>query len=539
MGLSWTITKYEFTAFINSYLKKGWGKAKAIFAGIITFIVVYISFSASLALFNSIRDTSPPLDVIPTFLGFFFLILLAVVLFSSFSAALYTMFLRSSMELLMSAPLPIKTVLKVKYLHIMLISSILPVAVGIPAVTGFFIAYDFSAISYVLILPVVVAVASLPVGMVMIATVLLMKFISAKRAKEAVGVVVAFFAALVYFFVNVQRGYGQASQIDFSRLAPSSEFLPTSWAAKAFIALYQGSPDFIFYLSMLLGAASLTAWVTLIISERLFFEGWAGTKVSKPGKRKGKGASVFWRLLKPLPQGARAIALKDIKSTPRDLQFWARMFFPLALVGVIVFNLLLGGDPMGEEYRFLVSLVVLGFVCQIFGANLLLPAVGNEGKAYWIIGGSALKSSEMLSGKLAAGYSLLAVILMLLSAGVGVLTGMAYDLVLLLVLLLLIVGLGTSSLALAVGGIFAEFESENPHRKVSLAGSIASLLLQGGYLIIAMLLISLPYVAEYLGKGTLLLYPASWLVVLVFTLLVSYFSIKSSGAILDKREIQF
>ena len=537
MGASLTILKYELISFLNSYLKTEWGLIKAVLIGIASFSIASISFIFSWLFFMGLKLSTKGVSIESSFLSIFFLIVFTFVILQGFSIALYTMFLQSNIIFLMKAPVSIGAIFKSKLVQNVALNSLIPFLFGIPAVLAYFISFNFPIIAYVLLFPVFFAVIVIPAGIIMVLITIIMRFISAKRAKEFLGLAGAFAGAMLYILINVSMPGRIALNFKSNMNILKTEFLPSSWASSLFSSLKYGSWNSILYAFLLFGTASVVVIISLRTMEKLFFQGWTESKVSTFKSKSSKKSSYLKRLYSFLPRPVRAIAIKDLKSMPRDIQFWSRMFFPLALMIIIIMNPGFSGKT--GEMQFFLDLLILGFAAMTFSNNLLTASVGSEGKAYWILHTSPVKPEAILKGKLSAGLLPLLTIIFIMASIIGFLSKLGWSQFALLIPVSWFLTFGISSISIGIGGAFANFESENPRKKVNFLGSIASMVLPGGYLIIAVILLASPYIARYFGKNIPVLYIISWGLLFLMTIFISYVSIKIGARTLGTREFNF
>jgi ABC-2 type transport system permease protein len=198
----------------------------------------------------------------------------------------------------------------------------------------------------------------------------------------------------------------------------------------------------------------------------------AGFTKSQEGRNSGGGRAGWHRigsgLLFWLPVTRREFILKDLRIFFRDATQWSQLILLAVLLIVYVFNIRSLPLFTGEKVPYvLVTLVVFlnqglgGFVLSAIAARFIFPSVSLEGRQLWLLRSSPLDLKAMLWSK----YWVGTLPLLILALGIGIVTNRILQappfMMLLSIITTVCYTLAVGALALGMGVLYPQFETEN------------------------------------------------------------------------------
>ncbi len=492
-------------------------------------------------------DITPLLYAIPSVVLFAALLLLV---FSSFSSVLNSLYLSGDMDMLLVTPVPMRAVFMVKFFdglltqYILLFALVAPILLGYGQASDFGLTYQLATLIVLLLLPL------LPAGLGALLVMAVVRIIPARRARDIVSVLGGLLGVGFYIIsqlapevaprlANVQTVNGLL-QLDVP-------LLPSAWAGRAMIAA--GSNDslpLLLYGGLFVGLSLGVFIGCLLLAERLYYIGWSNIAVQVGRVRKERKPKPDSSLLSRsrtwfsvLPVQSQAVFFKDWRVFPRDLRNVQRLIFPLALAGIWTFRLLNGSEdtgyfptPASGDSRLAAmniwgSVGITFFLCLTLANTISGAGISREGRAFWLLKLAPISSLHILLGKLALAFlpfPLVGTLFLLLVALVQQITPTS---ILSGWLLLMLMGLGSTCISLGLGALFPRLDWENPQQQTTLRAGCLSLLSYSVYIGLTMaVVIGLPFLADLLTTDTdtlavlrISLTLTGWGLALIFTLL--------------------
>lgn len=460
---------------------------------------------------NLPADITPVLQAIPSIALFGALILL---IFSSFSSVLSSLYLSGDMDMLLVTPVPMRAVFIVKFFgglltqYVLLFALLAPALLGYGQGMGYGWGYILMALLTLLLLPL------LPAGLGALLVMVIVRVIPARRARDIVSIlggllgvsfyVVSQFAPEVAPRIANVRSVGALLQLDLP-------LLPSAWAGRALVAAGEGTLlTLLAYGGPFILLSLVTFAICLMLAERLYYSGWSNMAVQggrvRASRRQRTGGSepalagtqsLVVRLFAfILPAQSHAVFYKDWRIFPRDLRNLQQLIFPLALAGIWTFRLLTGTQAAtdlppafdaGGGTRSLEGLGSAGiafFLCLTIANTIAGPGISREGRAFWLLKLAPISPLRILLGKLALAYlpfptigTLFLVLLAVLrqASPADFLVGWA---------LLLLIGLGSTCISLGLGATFPKLDWENPQQQTTLQAGCLSFIIYTLYIIL-------------------------------------------------------
>src|SRR6266508_3816940 len=297
---------------------------------------------------------------VPSAVLFFALVLMVL---TSFTTVLSSLYLSGDMDMLLAAPVPMRAVFVVKFFGGLLTPYALLFFLLGPFLLGFGQGLGFGAVYFVVAVVVLLLLPLLPTGLGALLVMAVVRVISARRAREIVGVIGGMVGVSWYIASQFSRQLAprvaSARTLDYLRRF-DNPLLPSAWAGRSLVAAGEGRWAELLLYGGLFALLSLGVFAAcLLLAEQLYYAGWSnmstqGGKV-KGKRQKAKGMDRAERTpfyLLPftffLPAQSRAVLYKDLKVFPRDLRNLQQLIFPLVLAGIWTLQLVTGGVSMGR-----------------------------------------------------------------------------------------------------------------------------------------------------------------------------------------------
>jgi hypothetical protein len=491
-----------------------------------------------------------------------------VLVLSSFSSVLSSLYLAGDMDMLLTRPVPMRAVFIVKFFsgllpqYGLLFVLLGPVLLGYGLGMGYGWLYLLTGLATLLLLPL------LPIGLGALLVMAVVRVIPARRARDIVSVLGGMLA--LSFYVLSQFAPEVAPYIaDIDNLAAlqglNLPLLPSAWAGRALIAAGEAALLTLAVYGGLFVLLSLLVFAgCLVLAERLYYAGWSNMAIQggKP-RRTASGAAGApelresaaprpWLLRRwaTLDPQSAAVFLKDWRLFPRDMRNVQQLIFPIALAGIWIFRLLTTPQPTSSaapaplledtmppgvvEPSTLIGLGITYFLCYTISSAIAGPGISRESRTLWLLKLAPISPLRVLFGKLALAYlpyplvgTPLLLLLTLLGNSPITLLGFVSGW-----LLLLLLGLGNSCLTLGLGATFPRLDWENPQQQTTLLAGCLGLTLTPLYLgLVAMAVFGLPALTMLPNASGLIL-PLSvlgWIIAVSLTTVVVWASL-SIGA---------
>jgi ABC-2 type transport system permease protein len=504
-------------------------------------------------------DIQPYLDALPSQALF---LALAVLVLTSFTTVLTSLYLSGDTDMLLAAPVPMRAVFVVKFFGGLIVPYALLFGLLGPALFGYGQGLGYGAAFYITAVLVLALLPLLPAGLGALLVMAVVRVVPARRAREIVSMIGGLFGAS-WYILN-QLAPTVAPRLASVRTLESLRrldlpVLPSAWAGHALIAAGRGERLTLLAYGGLFAVLSLAVFAgCLLLAERLYYEGWSnmatqGGKV-KSKKTKAKGATEQDRVpfyLLPftvfLPVQSRAVLYKDLRVFPRDLRNLQQLIFPLALAGIWTFRLLAGGASSGRGSaagfaQFIDTVGSAGisfFICLTLSNALGGPSISREGRGFWLLRVAPISGWRLLIGKLSLAYLPFPSVGTLFVVFLSILRGGSPAELLRSLALVWLVGLGASSIALGLGAAYPRLDWENPARQTSFRAGCFAPILYVLYIALALAATFGPSeLAQLIAPGwRLALAAVGWLLLVGLTALVVWGALAFGAARLEQIEL--
>jgi ABC-2 type transport system permease protein len=385
-------------------------------------------------------DVTPFLQAVPVLI---FAALFLGILLTSFGVLLQALYLSGDMDFLLTSPVPIRAVFVTKLLQAVLPNFGLIALFGLPVLYGLGLSEHYNILYYPLVLLSMIALTLAAAGLSALLVMLVVRVLPARRAAEILGFIGATVGLICGQLGNVYNSFSHNTNISGTQanslftliMRVNTPWSPLNWAGQGLVALGQGRwLTGLLLVSLTLGLSSLAFLFALATAERWYYTGWAGMQGIAHKKKSPRTlqpaqsrlahpadisrVALSSRVQRLLPAPVRAIIWKDFLVYRRDLRNMSQLISPLILGVIYTLSILRTGGmaPAGQgqapnwfmdSLRFLLAYSSVGmslFVGWMFINRLSSMAFSSEGKNYWILKSSPLRTVHLLVAKFLVAY---------------------------------------------------------------------------------------------------------------------------------------
>ncbi|MEZ4456603.1 MAG: hypothetical protein R2882_08660 [Gemmatimonadales bacterium] len=427
----------------------------------------------------------------------------SILLLSNLVTALSTFFLAKDLDMLVSAPVDWGKLYLAKLGETLVHSSWMVALMLVPILTAYGVVYHggwlfpiaaIGALAPLFVLPTVVG-ASI--------TLLLVNVFPARRARDLLTLIAIAAAGMVALVLRVirperlSRPEGFRSLVDFvaELRAPSHPLMPSEWAAQAVMNWLERVAD-----PLPLVLLWTTAGAFVVFGAALHAALYpSGFSKAQEGADKYAAGQLWqrWvgRALAFLPVTRREFILKDLRVFFRDATQWSQLILLAVLLIVYVFNIRALPLYTGERVPYLlVTLVVFlnqglaGFVLAAIAARFIFPSVSLEGRQLWLLKSSPLDLKAMMWSKYWVGTGPLLVVALTITVVTNEILRASPFMMLLSVVTITCFTMAAGALALSLGILYPQFDTENaaqiPTSFGGLVFMMSAILLLAGIIVI-------------------------------------------------------
>lgn len=487
--------------------------SRSVLLGVAGFLFLAAAFGISYRIvtyFKGVPEIGPLLA--GKLLGMAFLAFGGILLLSNLVAALSTFFLAKDLDMLVAAPLDWGRFYLMKLGETVIHSSWMVALLAAPLLAAYGIAWGGGIFFPIIAVAALVPFFVIPGVIGSAVTLLLVNIFPARRARDLLGLVTLLAAGgLVVFLRFLQpeqlaRPEGFESLVDFIAVlrSPSHPLLPSEWASAMLMNWLTrvGDP-----LPVALLWTTAAAFVVLgaALHRRLFMSGFA--RAQEGSDSYIRGARWDWiarRVMGRVPPMRREFILKDLRVFFRDSTQWSQLILLGVLVVVYLFNIKALPLFTGEQVPvFLVTLIVFlnqglaGFVIAAVAARFIFPSISLEGRQMWLLRSSPLDPRAMLRSKYVVGMLPLIILALGLTVTTNMMLRASPFMMVVSVATVLGYTLAVGGLALGIGTLYPQYDTENAAQIPTSFGGLVFMLLAIALLGAIIVLEALP-VTEHL-----------------------------------------
>lgn len=437
-------------------------------------------------------DVTPFLQSVPVLV---FATLFLGILLSSFGVLLQALYLSGDMDFLLTSPVPIRAVFVAKLLQAVLPNFSLIALFGLPVLYGLGLSGHYNILYYPLVLLIMVALTLAAAGLSSLLVMLVVRVLPPRRTAEILGFIGATIGLVCGQLGNLYNSFGHNTNISSTQVNSlfatiirlNTPWSPLNWAGQGLVALGEGRWGIGLLLVVLtLGLCSVAFVFALATAERWYYTGWAGMQVVTRRKKSVRSvrsadaflaASTSW-VQRLLPAPVWAIIWKDYLVYRRDLRNLSQLISPLILGVIYTLMIFRTGGRMpasqvgipvylAETFSILLAYSSVGmslFVGWMLLTRLAGMAFSSEGKNYWILKSSPLRTSHLLIAKFLVAYLPAFVLGLLFLVAIALVQKMTFGTFLYSLLAMGMCLAGTNSIQLGFGAAGARFNWDDPRK---------------------------------------------------------------------------
>jgi ABC-2 type transport system permease protein len=462
--------------------RRAWRLASATLA--VFFTLSFVTFAGLNAGFFVERiariDRVVAVQTIPVVLGG----VVVLTLVTSLSSAFHHLFLASDLELLLATPVPARSLFGLKVfeiwrdsLHIILFqagalygfgqSLHLPPSYYVTAIcVGLLLTLCASALGATLTL----GLARVPFGQ----SILMASRLLAVLLFLPVGVLGVPALGFGRNRISLLSSQATANTVvdQLRRVGDPPTWLPTTWAAHVLLA----DEDAMLSVALLVATAIVLFGAMQLAFDHLFQVGWEGVRFSGPARSRVQWRQSVWRppMLEVSRGAISGLLMKDWRTLIRDPRWRNGTLFSLVAL-VLPATVLFVGDPFARSphvMRFWFSMLPVPYLAYLFGSQQGASTLIYEGRNLALLRAAPVGLGRVIIAKVVGGLVLVLLATWAATMAVG-LTHAGEPLEIAAALLVATwLAIGATLSAVAVAALTADFESDNPQRRIGCLGTI-------------------------------------------------------------------
>jgi ABC-2 type transport system permease protein len=402
--------------------------------------------------------------------GFFSILMLSNVI-----TALSSFFLARDLDLLASAPVDWLKLYLAKLVETLVHSSWMVVLMAVPMFAAYGVVYDGGVFFPFVVLATFLPFLIIPAIIGSAFTLLLVNVFPARRTRDILSVIAVLAAGgIVVMFRLVRperlaRPEGFRSLVDFISIlrGPTSPMLPSDWVQRAIMSWLEVKTDLLPYY-LLWSTAAAVFVLGAALHRWLYAKGFSKAQESaERWARSGAFGRIGRATLTPFGVVRRELVLKELRVFFRDTTQWSQLILLAVLVLVYVFNIKF--LPLrGEGVTFFLvnvvpflNLVLAGFVLASIAARFIFPGVSLEGRTLWLLRSSPMSVRSLLWAKFWVGTLPLLILALSIVGITDYLLQVSDFMFAVSIFSITFMTMGIAGLALGLGTMFPQFETEN------------------------------------------------------------------------------
>ncbi|MCW5205913.1 hypothetical protein VU08_03140 [Desulfobulbus sp. F5] len=468
--------------------------------GAVLFVALYLISLRTISYFHSQSELGIILSL--KIFQMAWMIMFAMLIFSSMVSAVSSLYLSSDNEILCSAPIREEQLFRMRFVTSFLYTSWMMVIFSQPIFGAYGTVFAAGWVYHLLVLLAVLSTALTASGIGLGATILLVRLFPAKQTKDIAVYLSLLFGILLYLVIRLLKPEDLADPEKFPDFVdylsnlqtPGSALLPPSWANLLLGGYLQDQTVDWLAAGLLLLTPLILFWVGEWLMKKFFFDGFSKAQESFGGSRTFGGKDYR-------PSPLLRIFHKEAKLFLRDSAEWSQLFLVGALIVVYLYNfkaLPLDRAPIPTEY--LANLIAFaniglaGFLATSLAARFVYPSIGAEGMAFAAIRSSPLPLPKYLLCKYlfyCIPFTLVILFLIIASNALLQITGPMWWVS---IGVSLVITWSALALALGFGAMYADFKIES---RTAAQGSFGMMLFMFVSLAMELLMLVIGFSGNY------------------------------------------
>jgi ABC-2 type transport system permease protein len=447
--------------------------------GVGIWILVYIG---TLKVLSFLRGVEFLGDIIAERLfSLIFYSLMGFLLLSNVITALSSFYLSKDVPFLLSKPLTVKEILRVKFIETVVQSSWMVLSFAPAIFMAYGASYGAPMLFYVSVLASLLMLVFIMGGAGVAASHILTRIFPARRSKDVLLFLGFSIILLLYFFVKSVIPADSASDKDiitsFMKIRLDYPFLPAYWITETVLPTLKNSRPGLFYGLVLFSNCAFFLLISASLGARVYIGNLGRIQPAGDAKDSVLARNYY-------PGRKRALTYKDIKIFFRDTGQWSQIFVIGALVVIYIYNFksvpvaaVSEFSPHAKELLVLINMLMAGLVLSAVAARFLYTSVSLEGQAFWVIRAAPVDIRTFLRSKFLNGFLPVASVAIVLVYGTSAALGLDAPLLYLSLVTTLLLSFSICGLGTGLGAIYPKFKYENIASVSMSLGGMAFMLL--------------------------------------------------------------
>ena len=384
---------------------------------------------------------------------------------SNIITALSSFYMSKDIPFLMSEPIGIKEILRLKTIETISNSSWMVISFIPPFFIAYGVSYNAPLRFYLMLILTFIPFLLMAGGIGITAAHLLTRIFSIKKLRLSLLATGLSLFLSFYLLVRSQWSISPESPERFFNamlnIKTDSPLMPSFWITEAVMPFLKRQTPDAFHLFLLISGAVFMLVLSGAIGKWLYTH---NLDRIQPSKRHGttEGKEGFY------PGSNLAVLWKDVKIFFRDTGQWAQLFIISALIFIYIYNFrtlplktLSEIFPFMKEFMVLINMLMAGLVLSAVSARFLYSSISLEGMAFWIIRTSPVTVKKLLRSKFLYGFIPVTVILLAVVFITNIAMGTDHLLMLLSGVTIFILCISISGLGTGMGAMYPRFRYEN------------------------------------------------------------------------------
>lgn len=503
-----------------------------IFIGLAFWMVFYIGSYEILRFIRGIEFFGEILS--KKLLSMTFFSLSIFLLLSNIITALSSFYISKDIPFLISRPIEIREILRLKTIETILNSSWMVISFIPPFFIAYGISYYVPLLFYLILILTFIPFILISGGIGIAVAHLLTRIFPVKKIR------LALFAIGLLLFISIYLLFRSRWPIHpegperlinaLLSIKIDSTLLPSFWMTESVAPLLKGQMPDILYLLLLLSNGAFMLMLSGAIGQRLYIN---NLERIQPSTHHPSRITHYERFY---PGHNISVLWKDLKVFFRDTGQWSQLFIIGALILIYVYNFraipiksLSVLTPFIKELMVLLNMLMAGLVLSAVSARFLYASVSLEGMAFWIIRTSPLTAKKFLWSKFLYGFIPVTTILLAVVFITNIALGIDSLLMLLSGITVFILCISISGLGIGMGAMHPKFRYEN----------IASISMSPGGMLFMLIAFSVVLLTVSLEAWSFYIYKKAVLSGLPLTLLEKSQLVLTSIAIITLNSLTF
>jgi ABC-2 type transport system permease protein len=463
-----------------------------------------------------LEQTRTGLYLYHTFISMMLFVFFLAVNLGNIIVSYSTLYRSAEVSFLLTKPVPYTSIFVLKFFDNFFYSSTTLFIVAFMVLYGYgtyfeFPWYYFAGVMILILIPFMFLAACLAVLILMA----IMKFAGTIGFRKVLAGLFLLYFFFIFLFFNsanpitivekVNRFYPNVDAYLSQAIPGFLPYLPNQWVANSLYFLARGEIiKALTYTGYLLLLAIIAFCTCLLVARKFYFKSWLVSlhiqSTAQVPYDPAKRILFDFRAKSILPAQLEVLVKKEFFAFIREASQWIHLVVMMILTVLFAISIShLNLRLRVLDVQLLTYLVIYsfgGFMVSSLALRFVFPSIGLEGKTFWALRSSPIKSEKIFWVKFLIGFFLVFFLAEYIAISSSIpfvrLTAMRPLLLWFGIFSAFWISLAIVSMNLGLGGFFANYLERNPIRAASTQGATLSFLLTLVYLIIIVVVIIVP-----------------------------------------------